>query len=60
LQFGGRIIVLLIAPEGIEISLNLQFGGRIIVLLIAPEGIEIDSFLKGSCGNYSFNRTRRN
>ena len=32
---------LLIAPEGIEIGLNLQFGGRIIVLLIAPEGIEI-------------------
>jgi len=52
---------LLIAPEGIEISLPLLHSGLLVLLLIAPEGIEIDFSKKnGKAVIESLNRTRRN
>jgi len=35
------IVLLLIAPEGIEISMQVVMIEIIVLLLIAPEGIEI-------------------
>ncbi len=39
-------IILLIAPEGIEISYKLLFLVYWLKLLIAPEGIEIYYFIR--------------
>ncbi len=53
-------MVLLIAPEGIEISMNKASLIFFINLLIAPEGIEIREDYRKKEPTDSLNRTRRN